>query len=617
MLVRILKVIGSLLLVLIPVYFGFLLTRRVPDVKYTLSEGIPVSFVSSPGSLSETIQQLELKNLGNSAAHDLVIKIDQAILSYDISKYSAADQVNIFDNQRPFEVDYALLPPEASFRVILKSAGNGIAQADLSVSHSDGIGREALSTSNSSPLAIVLPWISTALALVYFFLSLWTLRGLRLSSLKLPYHYKSFEDVVNLKRPFYVSQQAWPVIHRGIFTEKLENDYPSLSGVQHTAPYKFLELEKPSDIDPKKWNELVLRSIREFSKSVAKELRYISETDLIALLRLKKPKYFPEADWSDVRKLMLAEYMNLKTKEYFTVDELSRILHEERPPEIPELSWNDVIAKTRTRFVSELGERLYLTDTPLEYLDKYDLAVLSREQRETLHKEAQKIIHAGTLLRYLYDILHNKLIDDVRPQELPEYEWIKLKDIELRIIRAGTLLKCLDDLIHDRQISDVRPQEIPEFDWINLKELGSRLSKLWQVEDRTNILYGLITEFVKSQTLPETKPNSITVAEWEWLIMLQAMLAKSRRLLDRENEIEQAAQRGAATQAQIKAQQARVEKQLQIIHEALTDPTSLDRIEDYNDALSVGNLANLRIVAQTLKDTAKRGGDTGVTRLLE
>ena len=45
----------------------------------------------------------------------------------------------------------------------------------------------------------------------------------------------------------------------------------------------------------------------------------------------------------------------------------------------------------------------------------------------------------------------------------------------------------------------------------------------------------------------------------------------------------------------------KIERQLDIIHNVLTDPGSVDRIEDYSNVFSPGNFENLRLLSEHLK----------------
>jgi len=65
------------------------------------------------------------------------------------------------------------------------------------------------------------------------------------------------------------------------------------------------------------------------------------------------------------------------------------------------------------------------------------------------------------------------------------------------------------------------------------------------------------------------------------------LLLRESTLVDKQTQVDQLA--------------GQVTRQLRIIHESLTDPTALDRIEQYDNAFAPGNLANLRKLVEEIK----------------
>ncbi len=178
------------------------LGRSVPDVKYTLSESIPVSFLNSGAIQSESIQQLKVRNLGNAEAKRIVVKINDQMTSYEIKKYSTVDVVQEFTSQQSSEFVYPQLPPQAGFQIIFKVPGNGIKSEELSVSDDSGIAQAALAqTDTSSNWLVVSFYIATITFYLYMIGS-----GLRKSSLdirKLDAKNKKVQQILQLKKPWY------------------------------------------------------------------------------------------------------------------------------------------------------------------------------------------------------------------------------------------------------------------------------------------------------------------------------------------------------------------------------------------------------------------------------
>lgn len=170
------KKLGKFLIILIPIIatiigtsYGFILNRQTVDVRYTLSENIPIN-VSNQSS-SENVQQLVIKNLGNTKAENIVIDIQGKVTNYNVIKYSENDkEQNYSKSDGGIQLIYPELPPQGSFNVVIKSEGKGINIGDVTIKHSKGKAVEALSNDRekTSPLWIVFIFGVYAICLLFY-----------------------------------------------------------------------------------------------------------------------------------------------------------------------------------------------------------------------------------------------------------------------------------------------------------------------------------------------------------------------------------------------------------------------------------------------------------------
>ncbi len=91
-----LAVLGGLVVVLIPVYLTYYLNRNIADIRYTLSERIPVNFTNLDEKPSSGVQQLDVRNIGSAEAKKVVIKISGEVTTYRLEKASEVDEVKVF-----------------------------------------------------------------------------------------------------------------------------------------------------------------------------------------------------------------------------------------------------------------------------------------------------------------------------------------------------------------------------------------------------------------------------------------------------------------------------------------------------------------------------------------
>src|ERR1044071_5344723 len=115
---KILTIFGGVFLALIPVYVTYYLNRNEPDLRYTLSAPIPVDFSATTEKLVGGVQQLDVRNVGASAAKKIVVKISGEVTTYRIQKASEADNVQVYSQGGSFELDYPELPPQAGFKLV-------------------------------------------------------------------------------------------------------------------------------------------------------------------------------------------------------------------------------------------------------------------------------------------------------------------------------------------------------------------------------------------------------------------------------------------------------------------------------------------------------------------
>jgi len=91
------------------VIVGYYLTRETADLRFVLSERIPVDFAGVESQ--SNVQQLEIRNTGNAVAESIQIKIRGHITQYTVFKYSMADSIREFKMPDHLELIYPTLPP--------------------------------------------------------------------------------------------------------------------------------------------------------------------------------------------------------------------------------------------------------------------------------------------------------------------------------------------------------------------------------------------------------------------------------------------------------------------------------------------------------------------------
>lgn len=382
------QIIVSLLVTVIAgVAVYYFTTRAAPDVRYTLSEKIPVTFADPTNTTLETVQQLEIKNIGNAEAQKIVVKIKGQIIAYTINKYSASDNIQVFDQQQPIEIVYSQLPPQAGFKIVFKTESEGIEYSDVTVSHSTGLACEALSRTNSSLSAL----FSLGLFAFYAILSAITLRSNLVDIWKSGLRHKDIGEIILKNKPWYSRDSEWSQARLDAAKETVsKND--AWRNINKVQSYQFLIMDKPNSYSNTEWKEITDRAIDDLENKYQYNLNTaISSSEIIELLNVERPQYFPEIKWEKLEKEANKQYVSLMKKDTYS-QEIVTSLKGAKPKKISQAAWQELMDYWEAQYYQIIIERLRYTYDLFDYIDKLDTSVLSDDHRSALDEYLSKLI---------------------------------------------------------------------------------------------------------------------------------------------------------------------------------------------------------------------------------
>ncbi len=240
-----LKWIIGLLIPIIAVFLAFILNQKTPDVRYTLSKGIPITSFQEEAAktipVEISVQELVVKNLGNIKAETVQVKIKSKVLKYDLVKNFASDEPKLIVKDGIFSLLYPELPPDGAFTLVFSSRGPGIWEKDISISDQSGLCKPAFSESKVSLVANISFLI---LGVIYFVMILSSIITFFVDRWKADLKYKNYYEIISKKKPFFVSNESWSEAMAGALEGKIVDDYYS-SDVQESLCYKILLLIMP------------------------------------------------------------------------------------------------------------------------------------------------------------------------------------------------------------------------------------------------------------------------------------------------------------------------------------------------------------------------------------
>jgi hypothetical protein len=543
-----------LIIGLLVAYFAFYISKESVDLRYTISEKIPTKYLEY--STVENVQQLTVKNNGDIAAEKIIIKINEAINEYDILKNSATDIVKEHNTTGHFEAIYPSLPPGAQFSYIFKTSGSGLTEKGIEISHNKGKATAALSSDVASLATQIGSFAFLGMMLFYFLLFMFQIRSSIIENLESSGNYLSFYEFLSKKKPFYVPLEKWKSLRRKYIGSKCKVDYFYSTAFEELDIYKILNQDTPSYLTLDEWElfkEVATKHLVDYlSYSVKVDGVY---NDFSKYLALTKPKHFSDSKWEDISNELNKTFIvskKLNEKYYSSAKEIYNEINFGMPAGMLLSYWKDYRDYLLKRYFEVIFKEITNTRKPLRYLENIDLSILSRENQIKLKGFAYKVEFTNydnifTHQRAL-EFLNGDKPDWVSSEDLA---WLIKKsenyvELNISIKKYNQLLSALEKIIHRTPLNEEKEAIVDKEAWSKILELENEISVI---------------------------PN---------------IIENDKKLIKFEKE-------------EIQKLKDKVLKQLDIIHNAINDPKSIDRIESYDNPFSRGNFENIRRIANAIK----------------
>lgn len=522
---------------LIILYAGYILTNKSAELKYTLSEGIPTTFIDN--DKKEIIQQLTILNTGNDVAKNILVRIDASIENYTITKYSLSDESKVTKTNSSFEILYPLLPMDGKITYIFKTSISGINDNNLKITYDNGKAEKALE-SNSLNISNI---ISTIVIIIYFILILREFLKFQIENLKSKSEYENYFDFLNKKKPFYIGYKDWYKIReKYIKNISIKNTWKT---IEEYDVYKILNQDMPNFIIKEEWSLLTSKSIELLDEKLKEIIDKPSFATHESLLLIKKPKLFPEQKWQELEE----------------------------------------------RINKNFVDREYLDFTRLNYSDSKLIERIKKGQPKGLSnkywEEYNKIILDLLYLKNLHSVLRYESLNIESIKYLSEEEQNTLKALLYKVkLNKLIILDSFDSAIYlkKKEKLDWLKQE----DYDRLLENANKYIELDKNEERNRIYYQLLKDIAIHNFHLKTKPELIEDSEWEKLKELEDSILNKLEIVKKDS-IENNTQK-----QKNKKLKKKLSMQLKILNDFFDAPDSINRIEDYDNPFSVGTFERLK-----------------------
>lgn len=459
-----------LFLLIIGGLFTYYLNLQRTDVRYTLSENIPITISGSTSS--ESIQQLTVKNLGNVSAQKIITSIQKQVNSYEIIKNSQSDNIQQFPTSDSLEIVYPELPPQGSYKLILKTQGDGIKINDIIIKHNNGIARDALS---SKSLASTFTIILTIILLVFYFLFI--IHEVAISWLEHKAKFKSSADEILMRKtPFYIGDKKWDFLRKEAIENLLDEKYVSMYTIENEIIYKRINKEKPDYYTDGEWLYIIDKSsIIIINKLLSAISCCLNENIILEILRVQKPINLLDNKWIELIKNANQKYVAIrKTRILFDIDSIANELESNKPNEILIEYWKGYIEFRKNEYFMALNLQVYFSKNAVEFLGEQKLHFLIKKEIDSLSDYAYRLEFSRIPYFITYD-------DAVKTIDQKKADWIKETDYNKIMLFA----KIIVDLEHRQR--------------------------------NYNVKLDMINSILISNTLPEEKPENLDVNDWKLL----------------------------------------------------------------------------------------------------
>jgi len=528
-----------------PIYYNFYLTEK-PDIKYFISETIPTD--TSSEKSQEILQQLEVKNIGNSKAEKIHVKIIGKIISHRLIKSIVSDIAEPIKQPEFIDLLYPELLPQSSFKLIVKSF-EPIKKDDISINFDKGKATEALTPKSISAL----DYSSIVSLFFYLFLSIFTLKNLFKSSLEIKSKYYP-DNVLKSEKPFYLNENEWKDIRIASINNLIDKDL-YLIEYKNLKSFKILnEKSKIKFITDQEWDLLVEICCKNFELFINTKLipaMYFTK-DFIDNANITKPINYPENKWKEIEEKINRQYISLKITDlkFLSIKNIIIDMKLNKLDFVSEESHRKIYEAYKSELITKInGEMQYQLDS-IKYLNSFDLDILDDTVKESIFLKAQEINN----VKYT-ELYFNAIISDVFSEDLKN--------------------KCIDEKTWNK--------------FIEFNEIVTKLRQNERLMANYNKKLELLNLVFKKEKMISRKPQELTEDDWKTL-----------------NDVYDQIENLTNDSINVKNLKIKIEKQLNIIDQILNiDFNIINRIEEYDDTFSKGNFNNLvklsKILSQNIE----------------
>lgn len=438
-------ILGGLIVTLVGGWLLYVYFQKAPDVRFTLSPPVPARFLSPTGEPA-SVQQLEVTNRGSAKSENIRIRIMGPVETYEVDQYSNNDEVKTLSRNEGFDLTYPALPPQASFRLVVKAKGFNVDSSNLRVSDDAGPAKTALA-GNSQPASVIQSIITTCVVI----LPAWILSILAiLTNLKeLDLRNLEPKTLLETKRSLYIRPKKWSRIYRDALLYRVAHDYKYRYTLEFSSSYKILGSARPDSISDADWEVVIESASARFKHLFIENLptcRHFADLSETAAIR---PVRVMESDRKEIEEAIDEHFLYLARHTYDNAKKIE-ILRSGKPAYVSDKAWSEGEEIMSSDLCTSFGHDITMSENPIKKLGSLNTAVLKENHKQELAIKAFSSQYDSyrsiRTLSTAEEFLKTEMPTGFNPDRYDELKSKALKIIEENTPKVGTTDSAQENL---------------------------------------------------------------------------------------------------------------------------------------------------------------------------
>lgn len=378
---------------ILAVIIGFWLPKAFSDkadVRFSLSSPISTKMLNT--SEPSSIQEIAVKNIGQSAAKEVVLTCENGILGYEIYRSVETDKIQEYFKDGRLEVRYLDLRPSEDFKVVIK-ARIPLFSSSVGLKHSQGVGKDIFAKPN--PFSGVLS--GSIVFILYMFgwgWFMWKDNPLERNAKYYP------KRILTISKPWHLGKKKWDeIVSTAIdsyFSDHLSRPIISkLSELYENRGYKYLVGDSEFFELSSEQIEQAERAASKILKSAVLEAMKFSSGKDEACKILDFINSFDKNEYSPIRVAASSAWIdrmlfNFKYIRDISVNDIMVCMVEKTDGVIPD-HWSEYVKEMERIIYNNLDYWMH-TDKNFIYLPEDDLFItLSADLRQKIKQHIYNV----------------------------------------------------------------------------------------------------------------------------------------------------------------------------------------------------------------------------------